>query len=130
MCALQKWSGHIGLQPVVACTHHQSLQSWHMEHVDTPSGPAARQARWHETFAKFDLSVVYVHRKDNTVADCLGRWAYPAGKTWMDISSQGDAEETEDAKRIIALERAMEEGDTKCFVVMESKAEASQRQDV
>ena len=73
VCALRKWSGHIGLQPVVVCTDHQSLQSWHKEHVDTPSGPAARGARWHETFAKLDLSVVYVPGKDNTVADCLSR---------------------------------------------------------
>ena len=71
VCALRKWSGHIGLQLVVVCTDHQSLQSWRKEHVDTPSGPAARRARWHETFAKFDLSVVYVPGKDNTVADCL-----------------------------------------------------------
>ena len=87
VCALRKWSGHIGLQPVVVCTDHQSLQSWHKEHVDTPSGPAARRARWHETFAKFDLSVVYVPGKDNTVADCLSLgasprarrgWTYPA----------------------------------------------------
>ena len=70
----------IRLQPPVVCTAHQSLQSSHKEHVDTPSGPAARRARWHETFAKFDLSVVYVPGKDNTVADCLSRWAYPAGK--------------------------------------------------
>ena len=63
VCALRKWSGHIRLQPVVVCTDHQSLQSWHKEHVDTPSGPAARRARWHETFAKFDLSVVYVPGK-------------------------------------------------------------------
>ena len=25
VCALRKWSGHIGLQPVVVCTDHQSL---------------------------------------------------------------------------------------------------------
>ena len=37
VCALRRWSGHIGLQPVVVCTDHQSLQSWHKEHVDTPS---------------------------------------------------------------------------------------------
>ena len=109
VCALRKWSGHIGLQPVVVCTDHRSLQSWHKEHVDTPSGPAARGARWHETFAKFDLSVVYVPGKDNTVADCLSRWAYPAGKAWMDISSHGDAEETEEAKCIIEMEKAMEQ---------------------
>ena len=118
VCALRKWSGHIGLQPVVVCTDHQSLQSWHKEHVDTPSGPAARRARWHETFAKFDLSVVYVPGKDNTVADCLSRWAYPAGGAWMDISSHGDAEETEEAKRIIEMEKAMEQEGVKCFVVM------------
>ena len=41
ICALRKWSGHVGLQPIVVCTDHQSLQSWHKEHVDTPSGPAA-----------------------------------------------------------------------------------------
>ena len=33
----------------------------------------------------------------------------------MDISSHGDAEELEEAKRIIDLEKAMEEGDTKCL---------------
>ena len=71
-CALRKWSGHIGLQPVVVCTDHQSLQSSHKEHVDTPSGPAARRARWHETFAKLDLSVP---GKDKTVADSLSLWA-------------------------------------------------------
>ena len=129
VCALRKSSGHIGLQPVVVCTDHQSLQCWHKEHVDTPSGPAARRAEWHETFAKFDLNVVYFPGKDNTVADCVNRCAYPAGKAWMDISSHGDAEETEEAKHIIELENAMEEGYGKCFVVMASKAELSQRRD-
>ena len=123
VCALRKWSGHIRLQPVVVCTDHQSLQSWHKEHVDTPSGPAARRAQWHETFAKFDLSVVYVPGKDNTVADCLSRWAYPAGRAWMDISSHGDAEETEEAKRIIEMEKAMEQEGVKCFVVMANRTD-------
>ena len=123
VCALRKWSGHIRLPPVVVCTDHQSLQSWHKEHVDTPSGPAARGARWHETFAKFDLSVVYVPGKDNTVADRLSRWAYPAGKAWMDISSHGDAEEIEEAKRIIEIEKAMEQEGVKCFVVMANRTD-------
>ena len=90
--------GHIGLQPIVVCTDHQSLQSWHKEHVDTPSGPAAQRVRWHETLAKFDLSVVYLPAKDHTVGDCLSRWAYPAGKAWMVISMHGDAEETAEAR--------------------------------
>ena len=121
VCALRKRSGHIGLQPVVVCTDHQSLQSWHKDHIHTPSGPAARRAQWHETFAKFDLSVVYVPGKDNTVADCLSRWAYPGGKAWMDISSHGDAEENEEAKRIIKMENALEQEGVKCFVVMENR---------
>ena len=123
VCALRKWSGHITLQPVVVCTDHQSLRSWHKEHVDTPSGPAARRARSNETFAKFDLSVVYVPGKDNTVADCLSRWAYPAGKASMDISSHGDAGETEEAKRIIEMEKAMEQEGVKCFVLMANRTD-------
>ena len=129
ICALRKWSGHIGLQPIVVCTDHQSLQSWHKKHVDTPSGPAARRARWHETLAKFDLSVVYVPGKDNTVADCLRRWAYPAGKAWMDISMHGDTEETAEAKRIMEAERLLEEGEANCLVVMGSRAELAQVRD-
>ena len=121
VCALRKWSGGIRLQPVVVCTDHKSLQRWHKEHVDSPSGPAGRRARWHETFAKFDPSVVYLPGKDNTVADCLSRWAYPAGKAWMDISGHGDAEETEEAKRIIEMEKAMEQEGVKCFVVMANR---------
>ena len=113
---------------MVVCTDHQSLQSWHMEHVDTPSGPAARRARWHETFAKFDLSVVYVPGKDNTVADCLSRWAYATGKAWMDISSHGDAEETEEAKRIIEMEKAMEQEGVKYFVVMANRTDLAKFQ--
>ena len=108
---------------MVVCTDHQFLQSWHKEHVDTPWGPAARRARWHGTFAKFDLSVVYVPGKDNTVEDCFSRWAYPAGKAWMDISSHGDAEETEEAKRIIEMEKAMEQEGVKCFVVMANRTD-------
>ena len=36
----------------------------------------------------------------------------------MHISSHGDAEETEEAKRIIEMEKAMEQEGVKCFVVM------------
>ena len=126
ICALRKWSGPIGLQPIVVCTDHQSLQIWHRQHVDTHSGPAARRARWHETLAKLDLSVLYVPGKDNTVADCLSRWAYQAGKAWMDICMHGDAEETAEAKRIIEAEHLLEDGEAQCFLVMGSRAELAQ----
>ena len=98
----------------------------HHKHVDVPSAPAVRRARMHETPAKFDLNVVYVLGKDNTVADCFSRWDYQAGKAGMDISMHGDAEETAEAKRIIEAERLLEEGETKCFVVMGSSAELAQ----
>ena len=62
------------------------------------------------------------------MADCLSRWAYPAGRALMDISGHADADEMKEAIRIVELEKAMEEGDTKCFVLMASKAELSQRQ--
>ena len=122
--ALRKWAGYIALHPVTVCTDHQNLQSWHKEHVDTPSGPASRRARWHETLAKFDLTVVYVPGKDNSVADCLSRWAYPASKGMTDVSAHGDEAETAEAKRIIEMERLMEEEGVKCLVVMAADADA------
>ena len=57
------------------------------------------------------------------MVDCLSRWAYPAGKAWMDISSHGDAEETEEAKRIIEMEKAMGQEGVKCFVVMANRTD-------
>ena len=57
------------------------------------------------------------------MADCLSRWAYPAGRAWMDICSHGDAEETEEAKRIIEMEKAMEQEGVKCFVVMANRTD-------
>ena len=120
--ALRKWARYIALNPVTVCTDHQSLQSWHKEHVDSPSGPASRRVRWHETLAKFDLTVVYIPGKDNTVADCLSRWAYPASKGTTDVSAHGDEAETAEATRIIEMERLMQEEGVKCFVVMAADA--------
>ena len=117
----------IAVHPVTVRTDHQSLQSWHKEHMDTPSGQASRRARWHETLAKFDLTVVYVPGKDNTVADNLSRWAYPASKAMTDVSAHGDEAETAEAKNIIDLERMMEEDGAKCFVVMVAYAPLGRR---
>ena len=43
----------------------------------------------------------------------------------MDISSHGDAEETEEAKRIIEMEKAMEQEGVKCFVVMANRTDVA-----
>ena len=129
--ALRKWAGHIGLQLACVCTNHQSLRNWHTECVDTPSGPAAGFDRQHETFSKFNLSVVYFPGKDNTIADMLSRWVYPAGRALQDsnVSIHGDAKETELAKQLIAFERQWEEGiidpEVKCLVVQSKRAPAA-----
>ena len=47
--SLRKFAGYIALHPVMVCKDHQSLQTWHKEHVDTPSGPASPRSRCHET---------------------------------------------------------------------------------
>ena len=125
--ALRKWAGYIALHPVTVCTDHQSLQCWHKEHMDTPSGTAFRRARWHETLAKFDLTVVYVSEKDKTVAHCLSRWVYPASKGMTGDSPHGDEAETAEAKQIIDMKRMMEEDGPKCFIVMVAEAPLGRR---
>ena len=92
--ALRKWSGWIGYQPVVVKTDHKFLENWATEHVATPSGPAGRRARWHETLSKFSVNIVYVPGKDQLVADALSRWAYPASQGLADVSKHGNLEST------------------------------------
>ena len=111
--ALKKWSGWIGLQPVVVKTDHRALESWWKEVVDTPSGPAGRRGRWHELLSKFSLTVEYVAGKDNTVADCLSRWAYPASAALKDVSHHGSLEDYEEAKEIIDKEEGEEREEDK-----------------
>ena len=56
------------------------------------------------------------------MADCLSRWAYPASKGMTDVFAHGDEADTAEAKRIIEMERLMEEEGVKCFVVMAADA--------
>ena len=56
------------------------------------------------------------------MADCLSRWAYPASKGMTDVSAHGDKAETAEAKRIIEMQRLMEEEGLKCFVLMAADA--------
>jgi hypothetical protein len=107
VASLHKWAGWIGLQPVVVLTDHQSLREWQTEHVDTPSGPRGRRARWHGILSQFRLSVEYIKGKDNVVADGLSRWAYPAGEA-EDVSWHGDEASSRAVKEMITKE--LEEG--------------------
>ena len=97
--ALRKYAGWVGLQPILILTDHKSLEDWVKEKMDTPSGPAGRRARWHETLSKFDLTVQYLPGKDNVVADALSRFAYPASKAFQDTSTNGSEEAREEMKK-------------------------------
>ena len=97
--ALRKWAGWIGLQPVLIRTDHKSLEYWVKEKMDTPSGPAARRARWHETLSKCDLEVQYLPGKENVVADALSPFAYPACKAFQDASHHGSAAARKEMKK-------------------------------
>ena len=124
---LRKWTGYIALHAVTVCTDHQTRHSWHKDRVDTPTGPAFRRARWHKTLAKFSLTVVYVPETYNYEADCLSRCAYRANKCMTDVSVHGDKAETAEAKRVMDMERMMEEDGVKCFLFMAADAPLGRR---
>ena len=55
--ALEKYSGVVGVHPLLVLTDHRTLQSWHKRAIDTPAGMSGRRARWHEKLSRFDISV-------------------------------------------------------------------------
>ena len=60
-------------------TDHKSLESWYKEDLCILSVPFGRRGQWHEFLSLYHKEVVYKPGKDNTVADGLSWWAYPAG---------------------------------------------------
>jgi hypothetical protein len=110
VCALDKFEGAIGLQPVVVLTDHKSLEHWATEVVSSSTGQSGKRARWHQRLSRFDLQVAYVPGKDHVVADAMSRWAYPASQSFADVSWHGSAEDTAEMEKIMQEERREERG--------------------
>ena len=52
--------------------------------------------------------MLYIPGKDNIVADAMSRWAYPASKSFQDVSIHGSAASKVETERKIQLERERE----------------------
>jgi hypothetical protein len=124
--ALEKWESWIGLQPVLVLTDHQALEHWAKEVLDTPSGPLGRRSRWHQILSKYDLTVGYIPGKENTIADILSRWAYPAAQAYRDMCKHGNAQDKEEVEE---LERQEREDEKKCVWVIEGENEVEKNGD-
>ena len=79
-----------------------------VEHIDTPSGPQGRRARWHETLSQFDLVVRYLPGPENVLSDAMSRFAYPASSSREDVSFNGRRQAKAELGDIIRNELAEE----------------------
>ena len=57
VCALVKWAGWIGDNPVVILTDHKTLEAWPTEIMEDPMGQSGRRARWQLKLNQFRLQV-------------------------------------------------------------------------
>jgi hypothetical protein len=127
VAALLKWAGLIGFQPVVVTSDHKSLESWATEHVMCPGGPRNRRARWHELLSQFDLTLEYIPGKDNSIADAMSRFAYPASTARQDVTIHGSLESAEEVKKMI--EDEFEQAKTLRVLVRKRGPTAIQREE-
>jgi len=73
--ALKKWRSDLLGIPIVIYMDHRTLQNF-----DTQRDLSRRQLRWQEFMSQYDMTIVYIPGKDNTVADALSHipnGAYP-----------------------------------------------------
>ena len=101
----QDWIAHNAVS--IKChTDHRSLEHWKNERLDCKSGPLGRRHRWHEFLSRFpNLEVIYLPGKDNSIADCLSRWAYSANQVFNDTTVDGSNEDHEFAQENRIKER-------------------------
>jgi hypothetical protein len=64
--ALKKWRSDLLGSQFSVFTNHRTL-----ENFNTQKDLSHRQARWMEHLSQFNMTICYIHGKDNTVADAL-----------------------------------------------------------
>ena len=107
--ALRKYATWISNNRVTILIDHQAMEGWHREHVETPSSPSGRRGRWHETFSRFRLEVVYLPARDNAMADVMSRWVYPACQLDNDVCKHGSLADKLAVEELERLEHAEEQ---------------------
>jgi hypothetical protein len=66
--ALKKWKADLLGEQIWVYTDHKTLEIF-----ETQKELSQRQAHWQEDMAQFDMTIVYIKGKDNTIADALLR---------------------------------------------------------
>lgn len=64
--ALKKWRSDLLGTHIFVYTNHQILENFETQH-----DLLRRQLRWQELLSQFEMTIVYIHGEDNTVADTL-----------------------------------------------------------
>ena len=100
-----KCHGRVENKRVEVRTDHRSLENWATQDLKTVGGPSPREARWHELFSTFDLSVVYTLGPVNPVGDLLSRWAYPANPALGNVFIRETAQAAGDVRNMMAAEK-------------------------
>jgi hypothetical protein len=68
ICALNKWCSDLLGMPIFVYTDHHTL-----ENFDSQKDLSHQQLCWQEFMSKYDMSIVYIHGEDNTVAHTLSQ---------------------------------------------------------
>ena len=66
ICALRKWQVNLLGSPFVIYTNHKTL-----ENFNSQKNLSCHQSRWMKIISQFNMEILYIKGKDNSVADAL-----------------------------------------------------------